>query len=78
MLETTLETIDVRDFAVTVWIMTGDLTGALVAEARDWLSDCYWSDMEADEIAELSSITVQRAIAQHYSGGIGQFVADGS
>ena len=78
MVETTLDTIDVRDFAVTVWIMTGDLTGALITEARGWLSDCSWDDMEPDEIDELSTATVQRAIARHYSGGIGQFVADGS
>lgn len=78
MSETILDTINIRDFAVTVWILTGDLTGELVTEARGWLSDCSWDDMDPDEIDELSSTQVQRAIAQHYDGGIGQFVADGS
>lgn len=42
-----------------------------------WLSDCEWLEIEAEEIADLSSATIRRAVERHYEGGIAQFLIDG-
>jgi hypothetical protein len=48
-----------------------------VTEARAWLSDCEWQDIDADGIAVLSDACVMRAVARHYEGGVRAFIADG-
>lgn len=56
---------------------TGTLTGEALAEARAWLADCAWEDIDADGIAALSDLQVTRAIARHYDNGLAGFLASG-
>jgi hypothetical protein len=72
----TLVQIQPLDFAVTVWILTGDLTGALVSEARGWLADCYWDDFGPEDFEDEPVSVIQRGIERHYDGGVAQFVRD--
>lgn len=46
-----------------------------VADARDWLLDCFPND--ADEILALGDIGIVQAMQRHYEGGWGQFALDG-
>lgn len=48
-----------------------------VTEARAWLSDCAWADIDAEGIARLSDAVVMRAVARHYDGGLVAFMASG-
>jgi len=52
--------------------------GTLVAEARQWILDCEWADVDGDSVAELSAREVLRGVARHYEGGLAQFVQDAS
>lgn len=53
-----------------------DLTAndAIVAEMREWLSECEWADIDADEIATLPANRIIRAVARYYEGGIREFI----
>jgi len=46
----------------------------LYAEARDWIADCAWSNLEPEDIEELSDERVRRGIERHYHGGWEAFV----
>jgi hypothetical protein len=48
-----------------------------IQQARDWLSDCEWADLDADDIAQLTDVQIVTGIARHYDGGIEQFIKDG-
>ena len=50
-----------------------DACGPMLADMRDWLSDCQWRDEDADSIAEMAEIDIIRAVAKHYSGGLDAF-----
>jgi hypothetical protein len=52
------------------------LTVEQLRAARGWLSDCYWSDIDEDDIAELPATIIERGIRRHYDGGVAQFVKD--
>jgi len=56
---------------------TSPLSLAIIEDARDWLSECDWQDMEADDFLSISPQTVLRAVERHYSGGLKQFLTDG-
>lgn len=43
-------------------------------DARDWLADTSWSNMEPEDIHALSDETVQRAVAKYYDGGWDEFL----
>ncbi len=43
---------------------------------REWLADCEWRDITADEIAELPAHVIVRAVSRHYCGGLRAFAAD--
>lgn len=50
-----------------------------VAEARDWIADCEWSEADGDSRAFADSLTngeVVAAITRHYDGGWPQFHRD--
>jgi len=49
----------------------------LVIEARDWLRDLVWANMEDSDFDALTDDQVMRAIARYYDGGIAAFVAAG-
>ena len=48
----------------------------LIREARGWLSDCVWADMEPEDFAGLGEAEVVAGVQIHYRGGWRQFVAD--
>jgi len=49
-----------------------------IQEARLWIADCVWGDLEDDEIDSLTASEVLRGISRHYEGGWAQFLADHS
>lgn len=48
---------------------------ALIAQAREWCSDCDWLDSE--DIADLTPAEVLAGVERHYEGGLAQFIKDG-
>lgn len=42
----------------------------IAAYAREWASDCDWSDTGAEDIEDMSDVAVIRAAGRHYDGGI--------
>lgn len=55
--------------------MADVLAGEALQEARGWLSDCAWADIDAVGIAALTPAQVTRAVARHYDGGMAAFLA---
>ena len=45
-------------------------------EAREWIKDCEWANIDDEEIDELSDLEVLSGIENHYDGGLRQFVKD--
>lgn len=52
------------------------LTPEEALAARDWLSDCYWTDLEPEDIADLTDKQLFNGVRRHYDGGWSQFVED--
>ncbi len=46
----------------------------MIQEARDWLADCVWADMDPEDFAELSDTAVIRGVDRHYEGGWAAFL----
>ena len=46
-------------------------------QARVWISECVWGDLEPEDIASLSDAQIHAGINRHYAGGWAQFVSDG-
>lgn len=49
---------------------------AVVGAAREWLSDCYWSDLDAEDIEDLPEAVVIAGVDRHYDGGMAQLISD--
>jgi hypothetical protein len=49
------------------------LTAEELAAAREWIADCVWRDLDADDVAELTDEEVTRGVARHYDGGLAAF-----
>lgn len=45
-------------------------------EARNWVADCVWGDLDADDVAALPERAIIAGVNHHYEGGWRQFVAD--
>lgn len=52
-----------------------DSCGPMLADMRDWLSDCAWRDEDSNSIAEMPDIQIIRAVSRHFSGGLEEFAA---
>lgn len=52
------------------------VTAEQIAEARGWIADCTWRELEEDDVPELTTEQVIKGIQRHYDGGWSQFVAD--
>lgn len=53
------------------------LTSDQLAYARDeWIADCWWPDLDANDIPKLTDAQVIRGIARHYDGGLAGFIAN--
>lgn len=53
------------------------LTERLLIQARNWLGENEWQDMDAGDFAALDAAAVERGIQRHYHGGVEQFIVDG-
>lgn len=53
-----------------------NVTSELIKSARGWLADCVWTDMDAEDFAELPASVIIRGVRRHYFGGWPQFVLD--
>ena len=51
------------------------LTAEHIQDAKEWMMDCYWSDMDEDDIADLSDGEVVRGVSRHFDGGWNAFLA---
>lgn len=49
------------------------LTKEELKQAREWIAECVWSDLDANEIDELSDTEIMKGIRRHFSGGIPAF-----
>lgn len=47
-----------------------------IKDARAWVADCVWRDLEPEQIDELSDVEIEVAITRHYAGGWAQFRVD--
>jgi hypothetical protein len=45
-------------------------------DARTWVADCEWGDLEPEDVATLSSARLLRGIRRHYGGGLVGFMWD--
>lgn len=52
------------------------LPSVYLQQAKDWLADCVWADVEAEEIlmGAIPDDAIGRAIARHFDGSIPAFV----
>lgn len=50
------------------------LNAAELAEARSWIGDCEWRDLEPEDVAELTDAEIMRGVARHYDGGLAAFI----
>jgi hypothetical protein len=50
-------------------------TQALATEARGWIADCQWEDLEEDDIKDLTDAQALSGIARKYEGGLDAFTA---
>jgi uncharacterized membrane protein YgcG len=60
------------------WTDKGEGPGlaAVYDDARDWLADVVWANMEPEDMHDLSDLVVARAIDKYYDGGMDQFISD--
>jgi hypothetical protein len=43
-------------------------------EAREWIAECQWRDIDSEEdVEELSDEEITEGIAKHFDGGIESF-----
>ena len=48
----------------------------LVEDAREWVRDCSWADLDDEDIDQLGTIALVRGVELHYDGGWAAFVLD--
>ena len=48
----------------------------LIAEARAWVAECIWADLEPEDVADLTDAQIRRGVNRTYDGGWQQFVRD--
>lgn len=56
------------------------LNKAQLEEARQWLAECSWRNLDdlQDLWSEYSDTQIENAIVNHYDGGVESFIADGA
>lgn len=52
------------------------VTTSQLKEARGWIMDCVWADMDEDQAAELTGEQIVKGIERHYEGGWAAFLVD--
>ena len=58
-------------------IITITADAPTLEQARVWISECVWADVDGPDIPRLSDRQVYAGINRHYAGGWAQFVKDG-
>jgi hypothetical protein len=53
-------------------------TAALADDARAWLAEIEWAELDREEALELPDEHAIAAIERHYDGGLAAFIADGA
>ncbi len=56
---------------------TYNISEQLRQEMINWLADCQWGNMEAEDFEYLSNDELTMGIINHYNGGLQQFIKDG-
>lgn len=51
-----------------------EVTIAQLREARDWILDNSWADLDDDAIAELTGEQIVKGVQRHYEGGWSAFL----
>lgn len=51
---------------------------ALAAEAREWIADCPWADLDEEGAAGLSDSEALAGVERHFVGGLDEFRRYGS
>ena len=46
----------------------------VIKEAREWISECQWPDLEPDQVAELSDEQAIAGVRRHFDGGLEEFL----
>jgi hypothetical protein len=66
---------------VTTWVdavLARPDADAVLDEARMWLEECVWADMDADTLSDavdaLTPVAVLAMVDAHYGGGLAVFV----
>lgn len=52
------------------------MTPNVIAEMRDWLSDCQWADMSPEDFDDLTDDELRRGVERFYDGGMARFLTD--
>jgi hypothetical protein len=47
-----------------------------VREARAWLCDCVWADVDEDDILDLADAAIVRGVERHFEGGWAEFTRE--
>lgn len=50
------------------------LTPSQLLEARAWLAELVFADMDPEEFETISDQKIERGIARHFDGGISGFI----
>lgn len=50
------------------------LTNEQLKQAREWISECVWGDLDELDIDNLSDEQIILGIKRHFSGGIPAFI----
>jgi hypothetical protein len=50
---------------------------ALADDARAWLAEIEWADLDREEALQLPDEHAIAAVDRHYAGGLTAFIADG-
>lgn len=43
-------------------------------QAREWLKECTWDNVDADDFDEMSDLQIQNGIRDYFAGGIRAFI----
>lgn len=63
-----------QELAATLKAELGARIERIYQEARGWISDCEWRNLDQDMIEELSNTEVRIGVEHHYEGGWTAFV----
>lgn len=47
---------------------------AFAQEARDWIADCQWADLEPEDVGDLTDAQALSGVARKFDGGLDGFV----